>query len=147
MVQITQYWPFIGQYSPYSPFIGQYIQGPAQSITDKILATFKTGEKSGEKCKHEAKGAKGSGGGQEAQGAPRSSKETRGSQANTLPGGQGVKVAKSGSFKEERLAKEDLKIKTGSDTAVKSPKLSRTESMTERTVQKISKMVRGNTGL
>ena len=50
-------------------------------------------------------------------------------------------MAKSGSFKEERLAKEDLKIKTGSDTAIKSPKLSRTESMTERTVQKISKII------
>ena len=39
--------------------------------------------------------------------------------------------------------KDDGKIKSGSDTNIKSPKLSRTESMTERTVQKISKMVRG----
>ena len=106
---------------------------------DETIATTKHREKLGEKCKHEAKGAEGQGGGQEAPDTTRSLKETRGS--------QGVKVTKSGSFKVERLAKEDLKIKTGSDTAIKSPKLSRTESMTERTVQKISKMVRGNTGL
>ena len=115
----------------------------SQSITDKILATFKPADKTGERCKHEGRGAKGAGGSQE---AARSAKETRGSQADTLTGaqgGQGAKVTKSGSFKEERLAKEDLKTKSGSDTAIKSPKLSRAESMTERTVQKISKMVRG----
>jgi len=57
-------------------------------------------------------------------------------------------VSKSGSFKDELNKKEDKvkddgKVKSGSDPNIKSPKLSRTESMTERTVQKISKMVRG----
>ena len=53
------------------------------------------------------------------------------------PGGN--KVTKSGSFKEEVSRKEE----PDSKSSVKSPKLSRTESMTERTVQKLSKMVRG----
>merc|ERR1712226_696140 len=51
----------------------------------------------------------------------------------------GIKVTKSGSFREEVSRKEE----PDSKSSVKSPKLSRTESMTERTVQKISKMVRG----
>lgn len=44
--------------------------------------------------------------------------------------------------KEDKM-KDYVKIKSGPDTNSKSPKLSRTDAMTERTVQKISKMVRG----
>merc|ERR1719291_1016020 len=71
---------------------------------------------------------------------------------SSLQAKEGAKVTKSGSAKETEAvsskgpAKEEVRLKAGSDSSassVKSPKLSRTESMTERTVQKISKMVRG----
>ena len=52
-----------------------------------------------------------------------------------------TKLKKSGSFRDE-TKKDDSKINSG-EAGVKSPKLSRTESMTERTVQKISKVIRG----
>ena len=103
-----------------------------QSITDKILATFKPTDKSGDRCKHEARGGKQPG---------EARRETKASQASSLGGQAGTKVSKSGSFKEENSRREERLAKE--DTA-KSPKLSRTESMTERTVQKISKMVRGS---
>jgi len=59
-----------------------------------------------------------------------------------------TKLKKSGSFrdetkKEDSKQKDEVKSKNSGDAAVKSPKLSRTESMTERTVQKISKVIRG----
>ena len=101
----------------------------SQSITDKILATFKHSDRSQ--------------GGSQASSGPSSS---------SLQAKEGAKVTKSGSAKETEAAatkgpaKEEVRLKAGSDSSassVKSPKLSRTESMTERTVQKISKMVRG----
>merc|ERR1712048_1136416 len=67
------------------------------------------------------------------------SKETKISSSVQVGGSGGIKVTKSGSFKEEVSRKEEPDSKSN----VKSSKLSRTESMTERTVQKISKMVRG----
>lgn len=59
-----------------------------------------------------------------------------------------TKLKKSGSFRDETKKddsklKEEVKSKNSGDASVKSPKLSRTESMTERTVQKISKVIRG----
>jgi len=67
-----------------------------------------------------------------------------------------VRLKKSGSFRKEKEEKiedpktpsftsyvADSKTKATSDSSTKSPKLSRTESMTERTVQKISKVIRG----
>ena len=57
-----------------------------------------------------------------------------------------TKLKKSSSFKEDNAAGD---VKTAEKSAgeivnVKSPKLSRTESMTERTVQKITKVIRGS---
>ena len=111
-------------------------QETAQSITDKILATvatFKTTETKTEKTKADWRQSKSSN--------PDSqrSKETKISSSVQVGGSGGIKVTKSGSFKEEVSRKEEPDSKSN----VKSPKLSRTESMTERTVQKISKMVRG----
>merc|ERR1712025_1089823 len=61
--------------------------------------------------------------------------------------GAQTKIKKSGSFRDETKKddgkKEEVKSKNSVDAGVKSPKLSRTESMTERTVQKISKVIRG----
>lgn len=58
-----------------------------------------------------------------------------------------TKIKKSGSFRDETKKddgkKEEVKNKNSGEAGVKSPKLSRTESMTERTVQKISKVIRG----
>lgn len=59
-----------------------------------------------------------------------------------------TKLKKSGSFRDETKKddsrpKDESKSKNLSEVSVKSPKLSRTESMTERTVQKISKVIRG----
>jgi len=61
----------------------------------------------------------------------------------------GNKLKKSGSFRSGDK-EEETKVKTGSGaqgetltSSTKSPKLSRTESMTERTVQKITKVIRG----
>merc|ERR1712106_361728 len=59
-----------------------------------------------------------------------------------------TKLKKSGSFRDETKKddskqKDETKSKNSGDVSVKSPKLSRTESMTERTVQKISKVIRG----
>jgi len=73
---------------------------------------------------------------------------------------QNTRLKKSGSFREEKKDSastsetfkiqptftsyiSDSKSKSPCDSAPKSPKLSRTESMTERTVQKISKVIRG----
>ena len=93
------------------------------------------------------------------------SKET--AAASTQPA---AKIKKSGSFREENTSssgkqqsaaaavglqqpppsppqQQDNKTKTSGDnssSSVKSPKLTRTESMTERTVQKISKVIRGS---
>ena len=111
-------------------------QEKAQSITDKILATvatFKTNETKTEKTKAEWRQSKSSN--------PDSQrgKETKMSSSVQVGGPGGNKVTKSGSFKEEVSRKEE----PDSKSSVKSPKLSRTESMTERTVQKLSKMVRG----
>ena len=111
-------------------------QETAQSITDKILATvatFKTNETKTEKTKAEWRQSKSSN--------PDSQrgKETKMSSSVQVGGPGGNKVTKSGSFKEEVSRKEE----PDSKSSVKSPKLSRTESMTERTVQKLSKMVRG----
>ena len=88
----------------------------SQTITEKILATL-----SQSKSSHPDQG--------------RPAKENKVSTA-LQAGGSGAtggsKATKSGPLKEEE-----------NKSSVKSPKLSRTESMTERTVQKISKMVRG----
>jgi hypothetical protein len=93
------------------------------------------------------------------------SKET--AAAATAPAQQSaVKIKKSGSFREESNSaksgattcagaqqappsppqQSDNSNKSSGDnaSAVKSPKLTRTESMTERTVQKISKVIRGS---
>merc|ERR1711872_1005885 len=72
-----------------------------------------------------------------------SSQLTSGSSQNSAQ----TKIKKSGSFRDETKKddgkKEEVKSKNSGDSGVKSPKLSRTESMTERTVQKISKVIRG----
>ena len=133
----------------------------SQSITNKILATFKHNDKTGDKSKQDSRGGGKSSSDREtgaraketkSQTSSSSSKMSQSSMSSSLSlsSSQGHnKVSKSGSFKEEvarkdeRQVKDDLRTKSGSDTCIKSPKLSRTESMTERTVQKISKMVRG----
>jgi len=60
--------------------------------------------------------------------------------------GSNTKLKKSSSFKED-IATADGKTSEKStvvNATVKSPKLSRAESMTERTVQKITKVIRGS---
>ena len=60
-----------------------------------------------------------------------------------------TKLKKSSSFRggeredDGRGAKSDPKSSDSLSSLAKSPKLSRTESMTERTVQKITKVIRG----
>lgn len=125
------------------------------------MATFKHNDKTGDKSKQDSRGGGKSSSDREtgaraketkSQTSSSSSKMSQSSMSSSLSlsSSQGHnKVSKSGSFKEEvarkdeRQVKDDLRTKSGSDTCIKSPKLSRTESMTERTVQKISKMVRG----
>merc|ERR1712106_177757 len=92
---------------------------PAQSITNKIFATF-----SSNKDKT----------------APTAKSDTKSCDKS--------KLKKSGSFRDETKKddskmKDEVKSKNSGEAGVKSPKLSRTESMTERTVQKISKVIRG----
>ena len=66
------------------------------------------------------------------------------------------KLKKSSSFKEDhqvgvdqpksgdKVVVDGKNKSSGDNSSVKSPKLSRTESMTERTVQKITKVIRGS---
>jgi len=128
----------------------------AQSITNKIFATFsgnkdkstpvtKSDVKNLDKTKQDRCSSKC------ANELGARAKETTlspistGSSQNTTQ----TKLKKSGSFrdetkKDEGKFKDDVKKNSvDRDACVKSPKLSRTESMTERTVQKISKVIRG----
>jgi len=128
----------------------------AQSITNKIFATFsgnkdkstpvtKSDVKNLDKTKQDRCSSKC------ANELGARAKETTlspistGSSQNTTQ----TKLKKSGSFrdetkKDESKFKDDVKKNSvDRDACVKSPKLSRTESMTERTVQKISKVIRG----
>jgi len=91
-------------------------QEAAQTITEKILATLSQSKSSNPDQSRPAK----------------ENKNSTSVQAGSSGCVGGSKATKSGPFKEEE-----------NKSSVKSPKLSRTESMTERTVQKISKMVRG----
>merc|ERR1719483_103905 len=123
-----------------------------QSITNKIFSTFssnkdktaptaKSDVKNTDKTKQESRSSK------SANELGARAKETNLSPSATQSSTQ-TKLKKSGSFrdetkKEDTRPKDELKSKNPSEVSVKSPKLSRTESMTERTVQKISKVIRG----
>jgi len=127
---------------------------PQQSITNKFFASFSSrGDRTSQQGYPSGKGYTELGA---------KSKDSPPQSSN-----QGSKLKKSGSFRgqEEVISKKEIsnkdkkdseengkakdessKTKTGSssgDHTVKSPKLSRTESMTERTVSKISKVIRG----
>ena len=91
-------------------------QESAQSITDKILATLSQSKSSNPD-------------------QPRA-KETK--MSTSVLAGSSASVNSNKATKTSSCKEEETK------SSVKSPKLSRTESMTERTVQKISKMVRGS---
>jgi len=126
-----------------------------QSITNKIFATFSSNkDKTAPTAKSEAKNSDklkqdrcSSKCAERELGArakeTNSSQLTSGSSQNSAQ----TKIKKSGSFRDETKKddgkKEEVKSKNSGDSGVKSPKLSRTESMTERTVQKISKVIRG----
>ena len=126
-----------------------------QSITNKIFATFSSNkDKTAPTAKSEAKNSDklkqdrcSSKCAERELGArakeTNSSQLTSGSSQNSAQ----TKIKKSGSFRDETKKddgkKEEVKSKNSGDAGVKSPKLSRTESMTERTVQKISKVIRG----
>jgi len=126
-----------------------------QSITNKIFATFSSNkDKSAPTAKSEAKNSdkskqdRCSGKCSERDMGARA-KETTSSQstAGLSQNSTQTKIKKSGSFRDETKKddgkKEEVKNKNSGEACVKSPKLSRTESMTERTVQKISKVIRG----
>ena len=96
-----------------------------QSITDKILATFS---------------------GREGRGSRAGSADLVHTSSPALQQSQLAqpKISKSASFREERREETGRgKEERNAGKSVGSPKLSRTESMTERTVQKISKVIRG----
>ena len=96
-----------------------------QSITDKILATFS---------------------GREGRGSRAGSADPVHTASPALQQSQLAqpKISKSASFREERREEAGRgKEERNAGKSVGSPKLSRTESMTERTVQKISKVIRG----
>jgi len=129
---------------------------PQQSITNKFFASFSSrGEKASQTSTPSGKGLSDLGA---------KLKDYSSSQSTN----QGSKLKKSGSFKgqEEVSSKKEVSSKekkegqldgvkskdesgkskggtSSGDHSVKSPKLSRTESMTERTVSKISKVIRG----
>ena len=126
-----------------------------QSITNKIFATFSSNkDKTAPAAKSEAKNNEKSkqdrclGKCSERELGARA-KETNSSQSNAglSQNITQTKIKKSGSFRDETKKddgkKEEVKSKNSGEAGVKSPKLSRTESMTERTVQKISKVIRG----
>ena len=122
----------------------------AQSITNKIFASFtsKSVDRHPQLSQREEKKL-------ELKTCKSLNSET-GARSKDVTSVSSCKLKKSSSFKEDhqvgvdqpksgdKVVVDGKNKSSGDNSSVKSPKLSRTESMTERTVQKITKVIRGS---
>ena len=153
------------EHEDYSPTSSTSQTSTAQSLTNKLFATFTSKSldknavlQSKEDKKSESKSGKHQS--EVSSSTSKSNKESRDSKETSSKKSSagkdeshniGTGSANTGSSSSspevksvDSKASSDSKKSSGDNSSVKSPKLSRTESMTERTVQKISKVIRGS---